>query len=280
MSYGYTGKILHVDLTHGALTVEEPPEAFYRKYMGGSAMAMHYILRGMPPGADPLGPENVLTFMTGVTTGTPIAGQSRLNINAKSPVSGAIGDSQGGGYFPAELKFAGFDGIVVRGRSPSPVYLSILHGEAKLHDAAHLAGRVTGEVDAALKQAAGDEKAQVLQHGPAAEKGVRFSAVINMASRANGRTGMGLVMASKNLKAIVVRGAQRVEAADSKALLALAKAGATTLPDNPDMKGLGELGTAGVVMPQHLMGTLPTMKSPLRAVRCRVPNCWASIGRE
>ena len=258
MPFGYTGKILHVDLTHSALTIEEPPEAFYRKYMGGSAMAMHYILRETPPGADPLGPENVLVFMSGVTTGAPIAGQSRLNINAKSPLTGAIGDSQCGGYFPAELKFAGFDGIVVRGRSARPVYLAILHGEVSLHDAEALVGKLTGEVDTALKQAVGDEKAQVLQHGPAAEKGVRFSAVINMASRANGRTGMGLVMASKNLKAIVVRGTQRAEAADAKALLALAKAGAAMLPDNPDVKGLGELGTAGVIMPQHLSGTLPT----------------------
>jgi aldehyde:ferredoxin oxidoreductase len=258
MPYGYTGRILHVDLTHGALTVETPPEAFYRKYMGGSAMGLHYILRETPPGADPLGPENVLTFMTSVTTGTPIAGQSRLNMNAKSPMSGAIGDSQCGGFFPAELKFAGFDGLVVRGRSARPVYLSILHGEARLHDAADLAGMVTGEVDAALKQAVGDEKAQVLQHGPAAEKGVRFSAVMNMANRANGRTGLGLVMASKNLRAIVVRGKQHVETADAKALQALAKAGAAMLPDNPDVKGLGEYGTASVIMPQHLMGTLPT----------------------
>jgi len=258
MPHGYTGKILRVDLTLGTLSVEEPPEAFYRKYMGGSAMGLYYILRESPRGADPLGPENVLTFMTGVTTGAPIAGQSRLNVNAKSPVSGAIGDSQCGGFFPAELKFAGFDGIVVRGRSPRPVYLSILHGEAKLHDAQGLMGKVTGEVDAALKQAVGDEKAQVMQCGPAAEKGVRFSAVMNMANRANGRTGMGLVMASKNLKAIVVRGKQRVETADAPALLALAKAGSTMLPENPDMKGLAEYGTAGVIMPQHMMGTLPT----------------------
>src|SRR5512144_2395976 len=140
MPYGYNGKILHVDLTKGELSVEEPDEAFYRKYLGGSAMGMHYILRDMPKGADPTGPENVLTLMTGVTTGAPISGQSRINANAKSPLTGAIGDSQSGGYFPAELKFAGFDGIVVQGRSEMPVYLSILHGEAKLHDASHLVG--------------------------------------------------------------------------------------------------------------------------------------------
>ena len=112
MPNGYNGKILHVDLTKGSLTVEEPKDAFYRKYLGGSAMGMHYILRDMPKGADALSPENVLTLFTGVTTGAAISGQSRLNANAKSPISGGIGDSQSGGFFPAELKFAGFDGIV------------------------------------------------------------------------------------------------------------------------------------------------------------------------
>src|SRR5512144_2657434 len=185
MPYGYNGKILHVDLTKGNLTVEEPNEAFYRKYLGGSAMGMYYILREMPRGADPLGPENVLTLMTGVTTGAAISGQSRINANAKSPISGGIGDSQGGGFFPAELKFAGFDGIVVKGRSPRPVYLSILDGVPELHDASHLVGKTTGEVDALLKQEVGDPKAEVAQHGPAAERGVLFSSIVSMANRNN-----------------------------------------------------------------------------------------------
>src|SRR5215208_3283910 len=152
MPYGYNGKILHVDLTQGELSVEEPQEAFYRKYMGGSAMGMHYILRDMPKGADSLGPENVLTLMAGVTTGAPISGQSRLNANAKSPISGGIGDSQSGGFFPAELKFAGFDGIVIKGKSPKPVYLWIKEGEFELRDAAHLLGKKTAEAEQILKE--------------------------------------------------------------------------------------------------------------------------------
>jgi len=115
MPYGYNGKILHVDLTEGKLTVEEPEERFYRRYMGGSALALHYILKEMPAGADPLGPENVLVFALSVITGAAVSGQSRLTIAAKSPKSGAIGDSQSGGYFPAEMKAAGFDAIVVKG---------------------------------------------------------------------------------------------------------------------------------------------------------------------
>src|SRR6266508_5357517 len=144
MPNGYNGKILHVDLTEGTLTVEEPDETFYRKYMGGSAMGIYYILRDMPKGANPLGPENVLTLMASVTTGAPISGQSRLNANAKSPISGGIGDSQSGGFFPAELKFAGFDGIVIKGRSSKPVYLAILEGKTELRDAAHLMGKKIG----------------------------------------------------------------------------------------------------------------------------------------
>jgi aldehyde:ferredoxin oxidoreductase len=256
--FGYTGKILHVDLTQAKLEIEEPPESFYRKYMGGSAMGMYYILKEVPAGVDALAPESVLTLMLSVTTGAPISGQSRLNANAKSPISGGIGDSQSGGFFPAELKFAGFDGIVIKGRSPTPTYLSILHGEAKLQDAAHLTGKVTGEVDALLKQEVGDSKAQVLQHGPGAENGVIFSSLLSMANRSNGRTGMGLVMASKSLRAIVVRGKQKVEIADPVALSSLQKAGAKLLADNPDVDGLGKYGTAGVLLPQNMMGTLPT----------------------
>jgi aldehyde:ferredoxin oxidoreductase len=257
MPYGYTGKILQVDLTKGELTVEEPSEAFYRKYLGGSAMGMHYILREMPRGADPVGPENVLTLMTGVTTGAAISGQSRINANAKSPISGGIGDSQGGGFFPAELKFAGFDGIVIKGKSPKPVYLAIIDGKAELRDAAHLMGKKTGEVDDIIHKEV-DPKAEILQHGPAAEKGVLFSSLLSMSNRNNGRTGMGLVMASKNLKAVVARGRQRVALADPKALTELNKTGPKILPDNPDMPGLAAEGTATVVLFQNTIGSLPT----------------------
>ena len=257
MPYGYNGKILHVDLTKGELTVEEPQEAFYRKYLGGSAMGMYYILRDMPKGADPVGPENVLTLMAGVTTGAPISGQSRLNANAKSPISGGIGDSQSGGFFPAELKFAGFDGIVIKGKSPKPVYLAIIDGKAELRDAAHLMGKKTGEVDDII-HAEVDRKAEILQHGPAAEHGVIFSSLVSMSNRHNGRTGMGLVMASKNLKAVVVRGTKKVQVAEPKALTELNKTGPKILPDNPDMPGLAAEGTATVVVFQNTIGSLPT----------------------
>jgi len=256
MAYGYNGKILHVDLTKGELIVEEPEAAFYRKYLGGSAMGTHYILRDMPRGADPLGPENVLTLMAGVATGAPISGQSRLSANAKSPISGGIGDSQSGGFFPAELKFAGFDGIVIKGKSPQPVYLAIVEGKAELRDAAHLMGKKTGEVDDII-HAEVDRKAEILQHGPAAENGVLFSSLVSMSNRHNGRTGMGLVMASKNLKAVVVRGTKKVTVADPKGLTALNRIGPKAIPENGDMDGLAKFGTAVVVLFNNTIGTLP-----------------------
>jgi aldehyde:ferredoxin oxidoreductase len=258
MPFGYNGKILHVDLTHGKLIIETPPDAFYRKYMGGSAMGVYYILKEMPRRTDALAPENVLTIMTSVTTGAAVSGQSRVNVNAKSPISGGIGDSQGGGFFPAELKFSGFDGLVFKGKSPKPVYLWIKDGEAVLKDASHLVGKVTGEVDAILKKELGDQKIEILQHGPAAENGVRFSSLVSMSNRNNGRTGMGLVAASKNLKAVVVRGSKKLTLADSKGVASLNKMGPKELPGNPDMDGLAKFGTASVVMPQNTNGTLPT----------------------
>jgi aldehyde:ferredoxin oxidoreductase len=237
--------------------VEEPQEALYRKYFGGSAMGMHYILRDIPKGANPLGPENVMTFMTGVTTGAAISGQSRLNVNAKSPISGGIGDSQSGGFFPAELKFAGFDGIVVKGKSAKPVYLAIIEGKYELRDAAHLMGKLSGEVDDIIHKEV-DPKAEILQHGIGAENGVLFSSLISMSNRHNGRTGMGLVMASKNLKAIVVRGSKKMQIADQKSLTALNRIGPKAIPENGDMDGLAKFGTGVVVLFNNTIGTLPT----------------------
>src|SRR4030042_293773 len=117
MLYGYAGKILHVDLSKAKITIEEPSEEFYKTYLGGSAVGTYYLYKNTPAGADPLGPENTLAFMISPTTGVSISGQSRMNVTAKSPLSGLIGDSQVGGFFPAELKFAGFDGIVITGKS-------------------------------------------------------------------------------------------------------------------------------------------------------------------
>jgi aldehyde:ferredoxin oxidoreductase len=254
-----TGRILHLDLTTRTIEVEEPPEAFFRKYLGGSAMGLYYILRDMPAGTAPYDPANVLTVMDSLVTGTPIAGQSRVCINARSPLVDGIGDSQGGGFFPAELRFSGFVGIVVKGRADAPVYLWIHDGEAELRPAGHLWGRTTADVDDAIRAELGDPKAQVAQIGPAGEKLVRLAAVISMANRANGRTGMGAVMGSKNLKAIVVRGTKRaLDIADPAGFKENAKYGVANVRVNADVAGLQDHGTASVLEPQNASGTLPT----------------------
>src|SRR6266545_4228705 len=117
MLTGYAGRILHVDLSAGAIEIEEPGEAFYRTYAGGSALGLYYLLKHTPRGADPLGPENTLTFALSAPTGVAVSGQSRCTTVAKSPITGGAGDAQAGGFWPAELKFAGFDAIVIRGRA-------------------------------------------------------------------------------------------------------------------------------------------------------------------
>lgn len=256
MPYGFHGRILHVDLTTRHITVEQPDEMFYRTYMGGSAMGLYYLLKHTPPGTDPLAPENTLALMDSVMTGVPISGQSRMTAVARSPLTGMVGDSQCGGFWPAELKFAGFDGIVIKGRADQPVYLWIHEGEVELRNASHLWGRLTHDVETALLTEVDDKRAQVLQCGPAGEKLVRFAAIMNMSNRANGRTGMGAVMGSKNLKAVVVRGKKRPEIHNRETLKALTKWGAENTEDM--MGSMTLLGTSQLVHVQNGRGGLPT----------------------
>ncbi len=243
MPYGYPGKILHLDLTRGEFRVEQPPEAFYREYLGGSALALTYILRQTPPEIDPFDPRNTLVLAASVLTGAPLAGLSRLTVAAKSPLTGCIGDSQCGGFFPAEFKFAGFDAVVVTGRAERPVYLWLENGKYELHPAEHLWGRTTGEVQETLRNELG-ERIEVLQCGIAGENGVRFASLMNNANRANGRTGMGAVMASKNLKAVAVSGTRKPVLFDPEGVKRLARWGVENLK-NKDVYMLSQAGTAG-----------------------------------
>ena len=257
MQYGYMGKILRVDLTSETIIIEEPGPDFYRKYMGGSALNLYYLLQEMPANVDALAPDNILALSVGPATGVSISGQSRMTATAKSPLTGAIGDSQCGGFWPAKLKFAGFDAVIIKGRAAKPVYLWIDEGQAELRDASHLWGKITGEAEAAIRDELGDAKIEVLQIGPGGEKMVRFASLINMCNRANGRTGMGAVMGSKNLKAVAVRGTTKPQVADKVALQELTKWGAKTFP-KAEVAGLGKLGTAGTISVQQALGGLPT----------------------
>jgi len=258
MACGYTGRILRVDLTGRTLEIDKPDEAFYRTYMGGSALNLYYLLTEMDAKIDPLSPGNVLAFSVGTLTGARVSGQSRLTISAKSPLTGAVGDSQGGGFFPAKLKFAGFDAVIVKGRADRPCYLFIDDGKAELRDASKLWGKTTEAVEAAIKDELDDhENLDILQIGPAGEAGVRYANVLSMCCRANGRTGMGAVMGSKNFKAIVVRGFNEPEIADRELLKEVVRTGAQ-LYKKPENSGFGKYGTAIVLGVNNGAGGLPT----------------------
>lgn len=255
--YGFTGKILHVNLTTQQLTIEEPNEAFYRQYVGGGLLGLYYLWQNSPAGIDPLSPENTLTFAVSAPTGLPVSGQSRCTVTCKSPGSGGVADAQAGGFWPAELKYAGFDAIVVKGATDKPLYLWVNDGRAELRDASHLWGKKTDEVDAILKEELNDRRIEIAQIGVAGEKMATFAAIMNMSNRAWGRTGVGAVMGSKKLKAIVVRGSQRVTPADKKGVTAIHREGAKRLPDS-STEGFGRYGTSGGVMGQSANGGLPT----------------------
>ncbi len=250
--------VYHIDLSRGTVETRTVPEDVYRKYPGGSALAAYLLLHAIPAGADPLGPDNVLVMAVSPLTGLAISGQSRMTACARSPLTGAIGDSQCGGFFPAEMRSAGVDAIVFTGRAPDPVYLWLNDGHAELRPANHLWGKVTGEVDRLLKEEVGDPKAEVAQIGPAGENLVRFAAIMNMANRANGRTGMGAVMGSKRLKAVVVRGTKSPKPARPEEFRGLVKRLKDLESANPGIAWFGQYGTSGVLALQDKMGGQPT----------------------
>ena len=158
MPGGYTGKILFVDLTTGVIKKETPPENIYRDFIGGTGLGVRVLYERMKPKADPLGPENVLGFVTGPLTGTTTPGSGRFTVVTKSPLTGAWADSNSGGFWGSELKWAGYDGVFISGISPKPVYLLLSGGKAELRDAAHLWGKDTSETDDILQQELGLDK--------------------------------------------------------------------------------------------------------------------------
>jgi aldehyde:ferredoxin oxidoreductase len=261
--FGYWNRILHVELGARTTWVEEPGDRFFRRYAGGRGLIAHYLLRQVPRGADPLGPDNVLVFAAGVLTGAAVPGTGRHSVGAKSPLTGGFGESESGGFWGAELKRAGWDGIVVHGVSAAPVYLWINDGAVELRDAAHLWGRVTGEVEEAILEELGDPRIRVAQIGPAGEHLVRFACIANDLNEVAGRTGMGAVMGSKGLKAIAVRGKIPVKVADQKALTAVAKWVSSTMEQNH--RAFHEFGTGAAMQGKSLEGGMPTLNYRLGA---------------
>jgi aldehyde:ferredoxin oxidoreductase len=258
MPYGFNGKLLRVNLTNRYLKVEEKSDSFYRRLLGGRNVAAYLMLQEISPEVKPLDPENKIIFTTSVLTGTPIPGTSRFTVAAKSPLTGGYGESEAGGWWGPELKFAGFDAIIVEGRSKEPVYIWIDNGNVEIRSAEKLWGKETGIVQEEIKKELGDEKIKVLQIGPAGEKLVKYAAITNELRHWCGRTGLGAVMGSKNLRAIAVRGTSHVAMKEKDGVLEYTKWFARNVGKHPGLQDLMELGTAKNVIPLNEMGLLPT----------------------
>ena len=258
MPCGYTGNILHIDLTTKKHWIEHPPENFYRTYWGGRAIGLYYMLKEMKPHTDPLSPDNLLIFASSVITGTPAPAIPRYTVCAKSPLTGAQGEAEAGGWWGPELKKAGFDAIIFKGSSLTPVYLYIKDGKVEIKDAAHLWSKDTGETQKIIKNELADNKIRIAQIGPAGENLVHFANIVNELKHFNGRNGLGAVMGSKKLKAIAVRGTKPIELYNKERVSQVTKEITKRVMDNPLSRDLRELGTPAVVRGFYEAGCLPS----------------------
>ena len=256
--FGFNGKILKVDLNSQKIDVEVLDEKFYRKYLGGRNFGLYYLTREMSPNIDPLSPENILVFATGVTTGVPLTGFCRHSVVAKSPLTNGFGEAEAGGFWGAELKFAGFDAVAIKGASPKPVYLWVHDGEAEIRDASGLWGQLTKDTQKVIREELKDPLVRVAQIGPAGEKLVRYACIMNDLKYANGRSGLGAVMGSKNLKAIAVRGHKKLEFKDPEKIKELAKWYSENWLKHPGALARSRLGTSDGLLAMNADGILPT----------------------
>jgi aldehyde:ferredoxin oxidoreductase len=256
---GWRGKVLHVDLTRGVIREESLDPKVAKDYIGGRGLGIYYLRQEVNPKCDPLSPENLLVMATGPLTGTRASSGGRYMVMAKSPLTGAITCSNAGGLFPTELKRAGLDAITFSGRATEPVYLWIVDGKAELRPAKHLWGKTTTETtDHLLNET--DPEAKVACIGPAGENLVLFASVMNDSGRAAGRSGVGAVMGSKNLKAVVVRGRGKIPLADEARFKEFHSHIVNTFNestrDNPPV--LRTYGTTYGVGTMNSLGSLPT----------------------
>lgn len=221
---GYMGQILRVDLTEGRIWSEPLDADYARRFIGGSGLGARYLWDFITPDTDPLGPENPLIFMTGPFVGTSTPAAGRFSVVTRSPQTGLTGEGNSGGYFGPALRQAGYDGIIITGQASSPVYLSILHGVAQLHDATHLWGLDSYEVQERVKAEIEQPKARVACIGVAGEKLVKYAAIMNDRGRCAARTGLGAVMGSKRLKAIAAFGRAEIPLASAAGFKPVLKA--------------------------------------------------------
>ena len=223
MEDGFSGKILRVNLNTEKISSETIEDTFYRRHFGGRGLISYILLNELEPRIDPLGPENKLIFACGPVTGAPFSGSGRNSVGAKSPLTGAYGEAEAGGFWGAELKRAGYDAIIVEGKASSPVYLWIHDQNVELRDASRMWGLEISKSQETIRNELEDKSVKVAQIGPGGEKLVRYACVINDMNHAAGRCGMGAVMGSKNLKAVAVKGSTKVPVRKPKRLRKLAQ---------------------------------------------------------
>jgi aldehyde:ferredoxin oxidoreductase len=256
----WAGKILRVDLTKGTVKSEPLNTAWARDYVGSRGLGSKYLVEEVDAKVDPLSPANKLIWATGPLTGTMASTGGRYTVITKGPLTGAIACSNSGGYWGAELKMAGWDMIIFEGKSPKPVYLYISDDTAELRDAAHLWGQSVWKTEEALKQAHQDPLLRISSIGQAGENQVLFASVVNDLHRAAGRSGVGAVAGSKNLKAIAVRGTKGVgNIRDPKQFMQVVKEKKQILRDNAVTgQGLPAYGTQVLMNVINEVGALPT----------------------
>lgn len=252
---GYFGKYLDVSLSDGKISDYHVPNEWHRKFLGGRGIAARILLEELEPGVDPLGPDNVFVVATGPLQGLNVPGAGRHLIMSKSPKTNAVSGSYVGGYFGQELGRSGYDGIIVRGASPDPVYLLLKGGKGEIKDGSHLWGLDTADTENAIKEEGKDVR--VASIGRAGENLVKFSCVIHDRNRAAGRPGFGAVLGAKNLKAIGVEGFRSKDVFDEEKLKEVRGEFARTLAQTK-ADSLGKYGTAGGVMALDELGILPT----------------------
>jgi len=258
MKQGYHDNILTVNLASGVTETLHPGGDFFRMYLGGSAVGSYFLLTRTGASTGPLSPENVLVVSTGVATGAAVSGVSRCCITALSPLTNMAADSQAGGSIGPMIKRAGYDAIVIEGRAPELSYLLIEDGSVTIQGAPDLAGLSVSEARALLLKKHGEKNISIMQCGPAGEKLVRFANVMVDGNDAFGRAGMGAVMGSKNLRAVVVRGSGGLSFAEPPAMKDLAKTGAGRLAGSGFPETLKKYGTPGVVKFQAEGGNFAT----------------------
>ena len=255
---GWHGKLLRVDLTTGTCSVEEIPADWLKDYIGGRGLADRYLYDEMDPAVDPLSPENKLIFATGPLTGTPAPCGARYMVVTKGALTGAITTSNSGGSWGPEFKFAGYDLLIVEGKAPRPSYLYIYDDYVEVRDAAEYWGKTVSETEDGLRNDLGIPALRIACIGPAGEKLVKFACIMNDKHRAAGRSGVGTVMGSKNLKAIAVRGTKGVDVAEPQAFMKAVWDMKSIMKDNPGRQAFADQGTAATIDLTQTFGGLPT----------------------